>query len=263
MSNYSISLDNFGGPLDFLLYLIRKSEVDIYDIPIARITCQYLAHLEQVNELPIEEASEFMAMAATLLEIKAKALVPHHSLNGEGEEDYEDPRATLVSQLLAYRTYKEASFHLIELQKQNFDRVGRPEGIIWDYVDEDEKRKRPYNVKLNELFGTYLRLIPRIEHFERKQKSHLIEQEIPIDSYIQWVIELKPVQLNFIALFKLIHQKISHHYDLRKSILGLFLALLELGKQAKICLVQEGEYGDVTASIWVSVIEEPAPLSLA
>ncbi|MEK7484178.1 MAG: segregation/condensation protein A [Planctomycetota bacterium] len=254
MSQYTISLENFGGPLDLLLYLIRKDEVDIYDIPIARITCQYLEYLEQIRELPVEEASDFMAMAATLLEIKAKALVPHLEDGNDLEEDIADPRASLVAQLLAYRTCKETSFYLNELQKQQMDRVSRPSGLISDYVEESEKRQRPYQLTLDDLFSAYLQLIPEIERSESRKKTHLITQEIPIDRYIQWITELKPVKLDFLLLFRKIHFRISQKYDLRKSVLGLLLALLELAKQSKILLTQEE---NPTAPILITLSQPP------
>src|SRR5262245_24598788 len=120
--DYQITLDTFRGPLDLLLYLIRRAEVDIHDIPIAQITDQYLAFLKQLDDIDIDVAGEFLVMAATLIEIKSRTIAPAPK-NGEGDEAGEmesalgagesaDPRYELVQQLLAYQKYRIASDEL-------------------------------------------------------------------------------------------------------------------------------------------------------
>src|SRR4030066_524205 len=106
--SYEIKLDIFEGPLDLLLYLIRKNEIDIYNIPIALITEQYLAHLEMIHSLNLDLAGEYLVLASTLVHIKSKMLLPP----AEGEDEEEeggDPRAELVQQLLEYQIFKEAA----------------------------------------------------------------------------------------------------------------------------------------------------------
>jgi segregation and condensation protein A len=249
---YAVSLDNFGGPLDFLLYLIRKNEVEIYDIPIAKITFQYLEYLDQFNQLPLEEASEFMALAATLLAIKAKALVPHLETEDGEEEWIEDPRQSLVQQLLEYRKCKESSLKLLEYQKLNFARLTRPSGLLEEYLDDEWRKKRHYVTTPEELYRTYLQLAPRIEYLEKRRRyQHQIQEEIPLEKYKKWILDLHPHELDFVTLFEKIHQKTAKQYDLRKSILGLFLALLELAKQHKVFLKQEDE--DSIQHLYISV----------
>jgi segregation and condensation protein A len=120
---YQLALPAFSGPLDLLLYLIRKHKVSIYDIPVAVITSQYVAHIELMQELDVELASEFLVLAAELIELKARLLVPREAeaglLDGEGEGE-EDPRAELARRLLEYERYREAALRLDERP-----RVGR------------------------------------------------------------------------------------------------------------------------------------------
>ena len=106
-SAYKVSLPSFKGPLDLLLHLIKQNEIDIYDIPIAHITQQYLAYLELMRALDLEVAGEFLVMAATLMRIKAKMLLPLPAVGEEEEEG--DPREELVQRLVEYRQFKEAA----------------------------------------------------------------------------------------------------------------------------------------------------------
>jgi segregation and condensation protein A len=122
---YQVKLDIFEGPLDLLLYLIKKNEVDIYDIPIALITAQYLDYLDLMKELNLDIAGEFLVMAATLIKIKSQTLLP--PAGGVGEEQEEaDPRAELMEHLLEYQRYKEAAHQLVTrelLEKDIFTRL--------------------------------------------------------------------------------------------------------------------------------------------
>lgn len=122
-----LSLAVFEGPLDLLLHLVRREELNIYDIPIARITDQYLQYLRQMSELDLEIASEFLVMAATLLQIKARMLLPRppQSADAGGEEEA-DPRQMLIEQLIEYRRYKEAAAELAGLAAEEALRFSRP-----------------------------------------------------------------------------------------------------------------------------------------
>jgi segregation and condensation protein A len=110
---YRVKLEIFEGPLDLLLYLIKKNEVDVYDIPIALIVEQYLAYLDLMRELSLDVAGDFLVMAATLSHIKSQMLLPASGEETPGEEEVEDPRAELVRRLLEYQRYKEAAQDLI------------------------------------------------------------------------------------------------------------------------------------------------------
>src|SRR4030042_830004 len=113
--SYQVKLQVFEGPLDLLLFLIKKNEIDIYDIPIAVITQQYLEYLEMMKNLDLDVAGEFLLMAATLLLIKSKMLLPTpEEQPAEGEQEEEDPRAELVRRLLEYQRFKEAAQQLVK-----------------------------------------------------------------------------------------------------------------------------------------------------
>lgn len=114
---YHITLEGFEGPLDLLLHLIRKNKLDIYDIPIALVTGQYIAYLDAMQELDMDIASEFLLTAATLLSIKARMLLPDHG--AEEDEEEEDPRAELVARLLEYEKYKKIVAAFSDMEKKN------------------------------------------------------------------------------------------------------------------------------------------------
>jgi len=124
---YAIKLDIFEGPLDLLLYLIKKNEIDIYNIPIALITEQYLEYLKMIKALNLDLAGEYLVMASTLIHIKSKLLLP---VPEEDEEEEEDPRAELVRQLVEHKTFKELAVHLATrplLERDVFIRIPLPE----------------------------------------------------------------------------------------------------------------------------------------
>ena len=118
IKKYEIHLDNFDGPLDLLLHLIDKNKMDIYDIPIAVITEQYLAYLEEAREMDLEIASEFLLIAATLLNIKVRMLLPKQKSDENDADSEEDPRAELVRRLVEYRFYKETA-HMLQQREQH------------------------------------------------------------------------------------------------------------------------------------------------
>ena len=120
---YVVKLEQFEGPLDLLLYLIQREEMDIYDIPIARITAQYLQHIEMMERLDLNIAGEFLVMAATLLRIKARMLLP---VQRPGEDTDEDPRAELVQRLLEYKRFKEAAQRLEAHEHERLRTYTRP-----------------------------------------------------------------------------------------------------------------------------------------
>lgn len=130
---YQVKLANFEGPLDLLLFLIQENEIDIYDIPIALITQQYLEYLELMKLLDLEVGSEFLLMAATLLRIKAKMLLPRRLLDEEGEE--EDPRQELVRRLVEYRQFKELASVLGGHEDAQREVFSRPSTVGWSAGD--------------------------------------------------------------------------------------------------------------------------------
>lgn len=130
MSDYRVNLEIFAGPMDLLLYLVRKDEVDIYDIPIARITEQYCTYIEILKDLDIDIAGDFLVMAATLMEIKSAMLLPRENPEQADAIDSGDPRAELIRQLLEYKKFKDAANLLDASAQQQNQRFARPQSII-------------------------------------------------------------------------------------------------------------------------------------
>ena len=148
MSEYRVALDVYNGPLDLLLYLIRREEIEIYDIPIARITQQYLQYVELLRQLDPEIVSEFLILASTLMEVKSRMLLPKPPAD-EDDEEMVDPRLELVRQLLEYKKFKDAARHLDDAVHEQAKRFARspvmparePDEVdlealdIWDLFD--------------------------------------------------------------------------------------------------------------------------------
>ena len=130
MSAYRINLEIFAGPLDLLLYLVRREEVDIYDIPIAGITEQYIRYIEMLKELDIDLAGDFLVMAATLMQIKSAMLLPKADLGQLESDDLADPRSELIRQLLEYKKFKDAANLLSDVAEDAKHRFSRPATIV-------------------------------------------------------------------------------------------------------------------------------------
>jgi len=164
-------LEAFDGPLDLLLYLIKKEEVDIYDIPIAEITRQYLGYLEACRELNLEVAGEFLYMAAMLIRIKAQMLLPRP----DSEEEMEDPRSELVKALLEYKRIKQASARLEEMALAQAQRYPRIDSPISDLPRAEAELVRVDVASLMIAFGDLLRRIPRETLYEIGHQEITVE----------------------------------------------------------------------------------------
>lgn len=239
---YNVKLDKFEGPLDLLLYLIRKNELDIYDIPISIITRQYLEYLKLMKELNLEVAGEFLVMASTLIQIKSNMLLPAREEDLSGEETEVDPRAELIRRLLEYSRYKEAASLLNErnlLGRELFARTFQsPELQVVEKVDE------PLEVELFELieaFRTILAKAPRESFHEVSAESISIAERI---NEILSLLQEKEV-IRFEELFDNILD--------RDYIVATFLAVLELCKLKLIRVRQQTQYG--TLRIMPAVVE--------
>ncbi len=228
---YRVKLEIFEGPLDLLLYLIKKDEIDIYDIPIGRITEQYLTYLELMQELDIAVAGDFLVMASTLIYIKSKTLLPPEP-KIEGEEDLnEDPRAELVERLLEYQKFKSAA--------QTLYSRGEIESACYTRGPLETDSNNP------EVSATVLDLL-RVFREILKRAESLIEKEIARDevtiaeklAQIHDLLE-RYEQINVRALFEMSRS--------RRELIITFLAFLELVKEWKIRLVQRELFGEIYA----------------
>jgi segregation and condensation protein A len=230
---YRVKLQNFEGPLDLLLFLIKKNEVDIYDIPIAEITSQYLEYVEIIKLLDLESAGEFILLAATLIRIKAKMLLPRPQT--DEEEEIIDPRMELVSRLLEYKKFKELAFKLSDLEEQRSKIFPRgyyheiehePGGEI--ELDED--------VTLFSLISAFKQVLDQIP----KDTFHHIEDiQISLEEQIEYILN-RLVNGKPITFFELV----SHIRD-RLIIVVTFIALLELIKRGELIARQSKSFGEI------------------
>jgi segregation and condensation protein A len=230
---YQVELTGFQGPMDLLLYLINKEQVDIYDIPIARITEQFIHHIEVIQAISLDTAGEFIAMAATLLVIKMKMLMPTH---GEGdEEDEEDPRAELVRKLLEYKRFKEAAE---ALQRAESDRrqyhLRQTRFPFTQDLDLEPKLRIEMFDLLSALAGIYERIQAKPVHeverepYTVEEKMSLIEERIGGGKMV-----------NFIELFEDI--------GIKMEVIVTFIAILELVKRGRLEFMQTEARG----AIWI------------
>lgn len=237
----NVVLDVFKGPLDLLLHLIEKNKIDIYDIPIVLITEQYLQYIEKMNELNMDIASEFLVMAATLLNIKAKMLLPVE----QDDEDEEDPREELVRRLLEYKKYKYASLKLEKLQNNIGMPLYRTQTIPEELEQDDvciDVKDILNEISLEHLYALFLKLInqqkdrvdPIRSTFDSVEKEEYTLQE-KINYLITSLEKLK--QLSF--------KQVLTTQKNKSETITVFLALLELIKMNKVIISQEGVFKDI------------------
>lgn len=238
----SYKLESFEGPLDLLLHLIEKNKVNIYDIPIAMITDQYLEYVNHMEEESLDVVSEFLVMAATLLDIKARMLLPKE-VNEEGEE--EDPRAELVARLLEYKTYKYMSMELKDMEL-DAEKIFYKDPTIPKEVKEYEQP-----VDLDKLLdGVTLTKLQKIFQSVMKRQQEKID---PVRSKFG-TIQKEPVSLeekiSSVMGYARKHRKFSFRGMLNRQadkteVVVTFLAILELMKVGKIYLTQENLFDDM------------------
>ena len=226
---HSFKINEFEGPLDLLLFLIKKNEINIYDIPIARITEQYLDYLGLVTELDLEEASEFHAMAATLLLIKSRMLLP---LEINAEDDEEDPRKELVEQLIEYKRYKKLAGLMEQKEKET------------EWVIERRRLQRPLPFDDENLWEK-VDVWDLLKIFSEYTKG--LTNERIIDLYEEVTVNEK-----ITLLFELLEQKKECRFsdllirtDSLLDFVCAFIALLEAAKQHIVMVFQNRMFGDI------------------
>ena len=238
----SIKLQVFEGPLDLLLHLIEKNKIDIYDIPIVEITRQYMDYIKELETEDMNVMSEFLLMAATLLDIKCRMLLPRE-VNEDGEE--EDPREELVQQLLEYKMYKYMSFELkdrqLDADKNYYKAPTIPEEVVayQPPVDYDELFGDITLRKLHEIFqATLKRQEDKIDPI-RSQFGRIEKDEINMDEKLSYIQNY--IRQNKTFSFKNLLEK-NHN---TMEIVITFLTVLEMMKMGQITIVQEHLFDDI------------------
>jgi segregation and condensation protein A len=233
---WRVTLPVFEGPLDLLLYLIKKAEVDIYDIEIATITDQYLAHLDVMARQDLEIAGEFLVVAANLIYIKSRTLLPEDQQPPEEEAEEDDPRWELIKQLVEYKKFKDAAGDLGErerLREQIFHREVRPAASI----STPEQKPGLGRVSVLDLVKAFQTVLQRAR--ERDGFKEIYEDRFSVSDKIQSILELieKTDRLRFFELF--------NDMTSRTEIAVTFLALLELIRLKQLKCVQSDVFGDI------------------
>jgi segregation and condensation protein A len=223
-----IQLDVFEGPMDLLLHLIKKDNLDIYDINISEITGQYLKYLDVMKELNLEVAGEFLVMASTLMQIKARTLLPSQAPTGE--EDGPDPAKELVQKLVEYQKYKEASKFL----ENNFEKF---KDNFYKTAPVFDASERVLNVQMFDLLCAVRRAFDRLE--ERQHADLLKIEEFPIEKKMDKVIALVS-ERPWVLLDDIFSGETK-----KRGIVTCFIAVLELLKIGMIFARQDGQGGEI------------------
>ena len=231
---YKIKLPYFEGPLDLLLFFVKRDELNIYDIPIAKITKEFLEYIHLMQMLDLEVASEFIVMASTLMQIKAKMLLPKPEV--EGEEEEEDPRTELARRLAEYKKFKELAFEFSKMEDEagKFFYRGYFKNDARDYFEEDEEFLK--DVSLFDLLTAFKRALEGA----RETVYHEIEtQNYKVEDEMENILN----RLKFKRKFSF--NEIIDSYVEKARIIVAFLALLELARLKKIRISQEEVFGEL------------------
>lgn len=251
--SYNVHLDKFDGPLDLLLHLIRKNELDVCDIPIAVITRQYLDYIKLMKDLNLEVAGDFLVMAATLLQIKSRMLLPQDEPE-EGEDEETDPREELIRRLMEYQQYKEAGM-VIGARAL----LGR-EVFVRSYTDPvliaAQNVEGPLEVSLFDLVDAFRILLARIpaEHFHDVAAAETFSIADCINEILSLLQERDTLQFD-----ELVRDDFT-----RERVIVTFLALLELCRLKLIRIFQDGHQGSIwfVPSVTQEPVDEPAVVSV-
>ena len=236
--DYRVHLDVYNGPLDLLLYLIRREEVDIYDIPITRITEQYVQYVELIKHVDVNMVGDFLVMAATLMEIKTRMLLPAAPEGEEGDDEFTlDPRGELVRQLLEYKRFKDAAGDLQSAASmQAMQHARHP--VVPDFGGDDVDLEDVQVWDLMDAFGKVLTAIGQDQAFHE-----VIYDDTPIELYELDICDrlARDGQMMFARIFEGAAN--------RGQLVGLFMALLELVRLQKVRARQQALFGEIIVEL--------------
>lgn len=233
-SDYKVKLEIFEGPLDLLLFLIKRDEIDIYDISLERITRQYLEYLEAFKQLNIDLAGEFVVMAANLIYLKSRSLLPVDQHPPEEDVEEDDPRWELIRQLIEYKKFKEAAaqLHVRELEQERmFTRDGGAVALL------QEAPLRLGEVGIFQLINAFQNVIKRVE--AREDLREIFGEHFTVSEKIDMILQrvADGARIRFSELFGEIASRVE--------IVVTFLALLELIRLKQIRAIQPDPFGEI------------------
>jgi segregation and condensation protein A len=244
---YPVKLDNFEGPLDLLLHLIKKNEVNVYDIPIVIITQQYLDYIELMQELNLDVAGEFLVMAATLIHVKSRMLLPRP--DPAQEDPQEDPREALVRRLIEHQRYKAAAELLHERETVRAAQWTRPDAVVTEIAGEAPEPE--VEVDLFSLMSAFRAVLERARH---RPKVPLPSEQIPIETRIEQLLSRlsETEACGFDDLFA--------DANGRSGLIVTFLALLEMIRLKLVRVFQSGAFGPIRVYRRARPVDAPRPI---
>ncbi|WP_350344725.1 segregation/condensation protein A [Proteinivorax tanatarense] len=230
---FKVKLEQFEGPFDLLLHLVEKAELDISEINISKITDEYLKYVERLEKLDLEGVSDFLIVAATLIEIKGRSLLPNRKKKLPDSEEVEDPREQLVRRLLEYKRYKEVAEVLEQMAaKQNAFHTRAPEVL--------KDSKEPLNLSLSNLYSAFQKALERSPIPDRPKSHEIKKEKITIEQKMSF-IKLELTKNNNLSFQRLMLGCLS-----REEKVLTFLAILELIRIKMIKVTQYQSFGDIT-----------------
>lgn len=238
---YEDVLESYDGPLDLLYNLIEKEKIDIYDIPISKITEQYIFHINAMKELDLNVTSEFLVMASTLIEIKSKMLLPKTKReNQDSELEDIDPREELVKRLIEYKRYKDASLELKD-RETTYNKIYYKAREEIEYIEDDWSLE---NVDLSKLVGLYENILERFDDLDQSMDyEEIVRDEVTIEESMRDVIKLLKLK------HKVRFEELFVDNPTRSRVVTTFLAVLELIKQRTICIRQQQNFSEITVEL--------------
>lgn len=241
--SYKIKLDIFEGPFDLLVYLIENARMSIYDIHVSDITNQYIAYIERMKELDVNLATEFMVLAASLIEIKSKMLLPRMKPEGEGTLE-EDPRTELVQRILEYKRFKAAA-ELLELQEERSLRVfEKPKEDLAPFTKEPDEY---LNLDINQFVKVFLLFLQKKKKLEEIKKNYakVERQKMSIESKIDFIKGLFFSRDKKRLSFRELLTPESNRYE----VVLTFTSMLEMIRQKSVVVKQNVNFGEIILNI--------------
>ena len=240
---YEVQLDEFEGPFDLLLHLITKNEIDIYDIPIVDVTTQYLNYINNMDSIDLDTTSEFLVMAATLLEIKSKMLLPEHDFSGEEYYfDGEDPRETLVKRLLEYKKYKDASHFLQEREKEYEGVLFKEQDDLMPYSRTMTIEEMNHGLEEDLLVNAIKKLLAKMDRFDDDRQAFF--KEVKRDNF-SVDIQIDVIRGKIKIGEKISFQSLFSDVRTKEEVIVTFLSMLELLKLKEISINQPEMFGEI------------------
>ena len=229
---YKITLDNFSGPMDLLLHLVKESKMDIMDIKLEVIIDEYLDYIQQMQDMNLDVASSYLVMASELIEIKSRMLLPKQ----EDDEEEEDPGERLINRLILYEQYKNQIDSFKELEQERNNYYTKIPSSLDEYKDED-KKVHLENVTIDDLVDAFKKFLDRVE-LEKPINTKVTRKELSVEERIKSIKERfkKESRIEFFSLFDI---------KTKEYVVVTFLAILEMAKNGNLKIIQEDNFDKI------------------